>query len=357
MNRIYFSLSILCFAVAVPIEARCQEAKYILESSSIGGSNGEAISPRYGVSFSAGTPAAGEMSSDQFSASGGFSAIAPLVSTATSIEITNHQKWNIISLPLFVEDGHATAVFQNAQSSPFAYVPNSGYSTKDSLEIGRGYWVKFLAADTVALTGLPNYAETLSVEQGWNLIGSITNPVLVGAITTLPDSLVTSEFFGYKDGYKVADTIEPGRGYWVKANRSGELILSPSAAVASSNKIHIMRTSELPPPAPDQETEHEDRRTDIPREYSLEQAYPNPFNPSSVIRYQLPVNGLVSLKVYDVLGQEVVAVLNDEQTIAGYHDLVFDATTLPSGVYFYRIVVRSENGNVFSDVKKMLLMK
>lgn len=85
--------------------------------------------------------------------------------------------------------------------------------------------------------------------------------------------------------------------------------------------------------------------------FQLNQNYPNPFNPSTKIRYQLPSSSFVSLKVYDVLGNEV-AVLVDEFMDAGRYEVEFNADNLPSGVYFYKL----KTGN-FSDVKKMLLLR
>ncbi|MBI3194141.1 MAG: T9SS type A sorting domain-containing protein, partial [Ignavibacteriae bacterium] len=104
-----------------------------------------------------------------------------------------------------------------------------------------------------------------------------------------------------------------------------------------------------------------DEETEIPYEYELYQNYPNPFNPSTVIRYSLPVNGLVTLKVYNMLGQEVATILNNEEMESGEYELPFNATNFASGVYFYRINVESvdEDGmkQAFTDVKRMLMMK
>ncbi len=83
----------------------------------------------------------------------------------------------------------------------------------------------------------------------------------------------------------------------------------------------------------------------------LSQSYPNPFNPTTRISYNLPTNAYVVLKVYDVIGREVAVLVNSYQE-AGFRSAEFNASSLPSGVYFYHLQV----GN-FSDVKKMLLMK
>ncbi len=86
-------------------------------------------------------------------------------------------------------------------------------------------------------------------------------------------------------------------------------------------------------------------------EYALHQNYPNPFNPSTGIRFDLLEAGYVTLKLYNVTGQEIASLVNGERT-AGRHTVTFDASALPSGVYLYQLSV-----NGFVSAKKMLLMK
>ena len=90
---------------------------------------------------------------------------------------------------------------------------------------------------------------------------------------------------------------------------------------------------------------------EVPHTFDLEQNYPNPFNPATVIRYQLPENGYVSLKIYDVLGREVAALV-DEYKEAGYYEEEWDASGLSSGVYIYRLRAGS-----YTAIKKMLLAR
>jgi len=89
----------------------------------------------------------------------------------------------------------------------------------------------------------------------------------------------------------------------------------------------------------------------LPGEFSLTQNYPNPFNPSTEISFGLPVSSNVTLTIYNVLGQEVATIAN-QQFDAGYHTVVWDAGNMPSGIYFYRLSAGS-----FTDLKKMVLMK
>jgi len=89
----------------------------------------------------------------------------------------------------------------------------------------------------------------------------------------------------------------------------------------------------------------------IPGEFKLYQNYPNPFNPTTVIRYQLSASGLVSLKVFDVLGKEVATLINDVKP-AGSYEVQFDASNLPSGIYFYKL-----SAGTFTETKKMVLIR
>jgi hypothetical protein len=83
----------------------------------------------------------------------------------------------------------------------------------------------------------------------------------------------------------------------------------------------------------------------------LYQNYPNPFNPETTIKYQIPTPGLVTLKVYDILGREVSTLVN-ENKIEGSYDFTFNATRFPSGVYIYQLRV-----NDYVSSKKMILLK
>ncbi|MBK8550226.1 MAG: T9SS type A sorting domain-containing protein [Ignavibacteria bacterium] len=91
--------------------------------------------------------------------------------------------------------------------------------------------------------------------------------------------------------------------------------------------------------------------TSVPSSFILEQNFPNPFNPVTVIRYALAQSNFVTLKIYDVLGKEVLTLVNEKQH-AGNYEIEFNAENFFSGVYFYKI----EAGD-FSDVKRMLLIK
>jgi predicted GH43/DUF377 family glycosyl hydrolase len=90
---------------------------------------------------------------------------------------------------------------------------------------------------------------------------------------------------------------------------------------------------------------------EIPTQFSLSQNYPNPFNPNTTIMYSIPKQSYITLKVYDILGREVAALVNEDKP-SGNYQVEFNAADLSSGVYFYRIQAGS-----FNQVRKMMLIK
>ncbi|MCW8961318.1 MAG: T9SS type A sorting domain-containing protein, partial [Ignavibacteriaceae bacterium] len=91
--------------------------------------------------------------------------------------------------------------------------------------------------------------------------------------------------------------------------------------------------------------------TSTPTEFILYQNYPNPFNPTSKIKFRISDRGFVNLKVFDILGNEVATLVNEEKT-AGEYEVEFNAKGLSNGIYFYKM----QAGN-FAETKKLVLMK
>ncbi|MBI4546891.1 MAG: choice-of-anchor D domain-containing protein [Ignavibacteriae bacterium] len=372
----------------------------------------------------------------------------------TTAQVNVNARWNIVSVPVLVNDYRKDALFPTSITDAFAYYGT--YEAKETLSNGPGFWLKFGGSEKVSIDGFVTTSETVQVQSNWNLIGSVTNPILASSVVA-QGTAIMSLFYEYDAGYSASDSIKPGKGYWVKVNSAGRLILSsgggfenldPHKLSASSlsdyNSLMVedargykqtlyfgeqsvskrsLEFYELPPSAPaglfdarfksgrmlevveDGETkefpilvtsayyplkvsweakeaavlasldvgdnEHvmKDKgsldistpqadivlrlssiRT-VPTEFSLEQNYPNPFNPITVIRYQLPVNSKVTLKVYNLFGQEVKALVDEIQD-AGFKSVQWNAAGFSSGVYFYRLTAGS-----YTNVQKMLLIK
>ncbi len=245
----------------------------------------------------------------------------PTVSTVVQ------SKWNMLSVPVQTENTLKTFLYPTATSQAFAY--DNGYDGKETLKTGKGYWMKFNAAQSVSITGQKFFVKTIDVAPGWNLIGTLSTTIPVEQITSNPPGMITSPFFAYKEGYSATDSLFPGMGYWVKVEEEGTITLSDIllSKRRAESRIRIVASGEQPPLPPSGDAE---MKTDlIPSEYKLEQAYPNPFNPLTVIRYQLPVNSYVTIRIYDMLGKELLTLANEIQE-AGYKSVTLMQPDFPA---------------------------
>lgn len=398
--------------------------------------------------------------------------------------------WNMVSVPIIPDSYALLSLFPGATSKAFSF--NQKYVSADTLHNEYGYWLKFGSSSVLNLMGLPIVTDTFLVQAGWNLIGSISAPVDVDSIDESPSGNVSSFYFDFTGGYRVADSLVPGMGYWVKVFNPGSLILRTDAsriyssikstpqmnafketnealhsvvpasvngsfldtlnylevadADFSSQRIYFGRTDidsttllkyELPPKPPDDafdarfvtdsfleplpqkfdstdlivevqtshypltvswhiiqggmkyyiieskasgvkrtqisgdansiisdSTEHEfilgcvstivavhEIKNTIPTDINLEQNFPNPFNPSTVIRFDLPKAQFVDLSVYDMTGKKI-RMLASRKYSSGSHDVSFDASSFSSGVYIVRLTTE---GRTFS--RKIVLVK
>jgi hypothetical protein len=138
--------------------------------------------------------------------------------------LTFNAGWNLISIPVITENMEKEILFPTAISNAFEY--NGGYQPVDTLTNGIGYWLKFNSPQEISITGSPVLEDTIAVVLGWNMIGSLASPLAVSSVLPVGTSVV-SDFYSYDGMYETADTLKPGKGYWIKATSAGTLILSP----------------------------------------------------------------------------------------------------------------------------------
>src|ERR1041385_682043 len=139
--------------------------------------------------------------------------------------------WNLLSLPVLTDDPRVRVLFPTALSSAFSY--QGGYSKRDSLDNGSGYWIKFPDSTLVNLGGTTITQETVKVSKNWNLIGCPSYPGRISDITAVGTN-IRSPYFGYSSasGYFVEDTLKPGSGYWLKTDTVGKLVLWTGSVLA-----------------------------------------------------------------------------------------------------------------------------
>jgi len=154
--------------------------------------------------------------------------------TVATVGIDVQASWNMISLPVLPENPRRDSLFPTAISSAFGYFPPpTGYSSRESLDVGGGYWLKFPSGQTAVVSGAGITLDTIQVFGGWNMIGSISWPALTADLQPLPPVTLLSSVFGYQapGGYFAADTLAPGGGYWLKVSQPG-MIVVPSAILS-----------------------------------------------------------------------------------------------------------------------------
>jgi hypothetical protein len=379
----------------------------------------------------------------------------------TDVSVT--ETWNMISLPRVVADSAVTTLFPTAISDAFKFTTQ--YISVTKLENSLGYWLKFSKDTTFSIIGRDILVDSINItNDGWNLIGSITEKVPVSTITTDPLDILKSDFFCYSGSYQSADTLEPGKAYWIKSG-VGKIVLQQPVVVhkilareqrsenlnqiiikdarGTSQKLFLAQKSdniftaryELPPLPPAgafdvrfrtnrsmemiESNQQEEIPVDVkaeyypltiewkinssssplvitvagkdipmtasgavkvtgsdskisikslvaielPKQFSIEPNYPNPFNPTTSIKYALPVDALISIKIYDELGQDIITLLNEVQT-AGYKTVEWNSLNhnnmpVASGIYFYTIRAAgiSDIDRSFTHSGKMVLVK
>lgn len=168
-------------------------------------------------------------------------------------------------------------------------------------------------------------------------------------------SAVTVSTGGVTDADICLCSTDNGLSYFERVSGAGSHTFSTSVrplyiTVTRQNYIPYITTEGLP-------LVNNKTRAEKPEGYSLMGSYPNPFNPSTVIRYEVPSLSKVELKVYDILGKEVMTLQNGIQE-AGRYSACFNASGLPSGIYIYFFKAHSlENGKSFRKSSKMLFLK
>ena len=142
-----------------------------------------------------------------------------------TITIDYIQNWNLLGLPLEVEDSLYNSLFPEAIDGTL-YSFDDGYNLETSFIQGKGYWLRFNEAGSTSISGIPINELTISLNEGWNLISGISTPLDITAIQDPDGIIIFGTVYGFtSDGYSNAENIEPGKGYWVRANNSGSIFL------------------------------------------------------------------------------------------------------------------------------------
>ena len=178
-----------------------------------------------------------------------------------------------------------------------------------------------------------------------NTPGNLSSDVFLMKASMSGDSLWMKTFGGQGTDERGADVLQTFDGGYVIA---GETNVS---GPAHTQDVYLIKSDD----AGFVTSVHESARPALAMEFKLYQNYPNPFNPATTIGYEISSNAHVDVKIYDILGREVVTLVDGFQN-PGTYQVTFDASHVASGVYFYRIIASSHQ-TMFTSVRKMVVLK
>ena len=355
-----------------------------------------------------------------------------------SIEVENIPDWNLVGLPLEIENTSYSNLFPESIEGTLYSFDNT-YIPDSILILGYGYWLKFNNAGSTALTGIPINELTISLSEGWNLISGISISVDINTIIDVNDLIVFGTIYGFNGTYVSAEMINPGVGYWLRSYEDGEITISSNSTLSAKTTRETITLLEhantltlnnqtlyfgveipedeklrysLPPKPPagafdvrfsgnwkycgndgviEIMNPHEtleiqyniqnnekweiipviangtkwsatipmngkknitlnsyieklilrkSQSTTIPQKFALHPAYPNPFNPSTTISFDIPdaADRNTSLHIYDITGKLATTLIN-KVLPAGSHVVTWNPKNLSSGLYIVQLKV------------------
>ena len=135
--------------------------------------------------------------------------------------------WNMVGLPLVVEDGNVLTIFPDAIDGTL-YSFGVSYIQEETLENGKGYWLRFDDLGSSDINGGEITSLTMSMNEGWNLISGISSTIELENIIDPWEIIIEGTLFGYNGSYLYTDNLVPGEGYWLRTYDAGDITLSSS---------------------------------------------------------------------------------------------------------------------------------
>ena len=144
------------------------------------------------------------------------------------MNISFQENWNMIGLPLSVENTDAQFLFPESIENTLYTFSEGGYSQESILNSGIGYWLRFQSDGTSTISGQSLDELSIELTNGWNMISGISQTVSVSSIYDPDQLIIDGTVYGFNDGYELAETIEPGKGYWIRSSGNGTITLTYS---------------------------------------------------------------------------------------------------------------------------------
>jgi photosystem II stability/assembly factor-like uncharacterized protein len=252
---------------------------------------------------------------------------------------------------------HGNNILAGDWSAPTVFISTDNGSNWTSISTGGSsadVILSLASLNNIVYAGADNGGVFKSTNGGLNWTQCSLNQVGIVAFTIKDNNIFAGDFFDAKVYLSTNSGVNwvlknQGLGeqnsVWSLTTNSQYIFAGTDSSVWRRDLSEIIKVQNI--------------STNVPDKYSLEQNYPNPFNPTTTIKFQIKDSRFVTLKVYDILGKEVAVLVNEKQP-AGVYEVSFDASVLPSGIYFYKLIVgesEASSGQVYTETKKMVLVK
>jgi hypothetical protein len=149
------------------------------------------------------------------------------ISSEITLTIPYMSDWNMVGLPLSIEDGNVSTIFPDAIDGTL-YSFGVSYILEDNLENGKGYWLRFDDSGSSDIIGGEITSLIMSMNEGWNLISGISSTIELENILDPWEIIIDGTLFGYNGSYLYTDNLVPGEGYWLRTYDAGDITLSSS---------------------------------------------------------------------------------------------------------------------------------
>lgn len=261
-------------------------------------------------------------------------------------------------------------LFWNKGNGTFAQALTTGIESDTSFSYGNaiGDYNNDGYSDIVILNANGTQSKLLK-NNGWtnnwikiNLKGVVSNRDGIGSkIAIYAEGKVLYRWITNEVSYQSQNSLTQIAGLGTATLIDSIIVNWPSGQKSKVTSAVVNQTLTITEAALDLQsgltTEQMKKEFEIPEEYSLNQNYPNPFNPTTTISYQLKDKSEVKIEIFDILGRKIRQIESGLKS-AGFYELLFNAESLPSGVYVYRVFAKSlESEQTFTESKKMILMR
>jgi PKD repeat protein len=155
-------------------------------------------------------------------------------SLTSTFEVSVNSGWNMLGLPLAVDNGHYLTLFPDAVPNTL-YGFDQTYFLTDTLRLGKGYWLRFSAGEVVPLEGYPVTTYSIPLKQGWNMISGISCDVALSDVGDPGGIIIPNTLFGFNQVYFLADTLKRGKAYWIRAGANDTIYYTCETGMAKSS--------------------------------------------------------------------------------------------------------------------------